>query len=220
MTGEPTPRAGRDLTWDGCFNVRELGGLPTSAGRQIRHGALVRSDSIDNLTATGWAALQADGVMTVVDLRNDDERAADRSPRPRGLTTVHVPLDGVAPMSAAGPPAQAAPWALTCSHTAGETEARRPKRVQPSRDRREEQTEDPAPPGRGMHNCTCAYPLNSASSAELVPARTMVVHDTAALTISETSTDTVRTCSAGRAGSQQARPPEGLASVSPPELSG
>ena len=34
--------------------------------------------------------------MTVVDLRNDDERAADTSPRPPGLTTVHVSLDDVA----------------------------------------------------------------------------------------------------------------------------
>jgi len=95
MTDEATPRGDRDLTWDGCFNVRDLGGLPAGGGKRIRPGAVVRSDSIDNLTPAGWAALQAHGVMTVVDLRNDDERAADAGPRPLGLTTVHVPLDDV-----------------------------------------------------------------------------------------------------------------------------
>jgi hypothetical protein len=32
-------------------------------------------------------------VRTVVDLRNDDERAPDVAPRPPGLTTLHLPLD-------------------------------------------------------------------------------------------------------------------------------
>ncbi|RJL34463.1 tyrosine-protein phosphatase [Bailinhaonella thermotolerans] len=85
----------RHLDWEGCFNVRDLGGIPAAGGRRIRRGALVRSDNPDLLTPAGWDALLAHGVRTIVDLRNDDERARDASPRPPGVTTVHVPLDDV-----------------------------------------------------------------------------------------------------------------------------
>ncbi|MBT2403060.1 tyrosine-protein phosphatase [Streptomyces sp. ISL-87] len=82
--------AGRFLEWDGCFNVRELGGL----GRVVP-GAAVRADGLDALTAHGWTSLAAHGVRTVVDLRNDDEVRVDRAARPAGLTTVRIPLDGI-----------------------------------------------------------------------------------------------------------------------------
>ncbi|HYH89149.1 MAG TPA: tyrosine-protein phosphatase [Solirubrobacteraceae bacterium] len=85
----------RHLTWDGCANVRDLGGLRTRDGRAIRHGALVRADALDRLSVAGWAALEAHGVRTVIDLRNDDELGTDLAPRPPGLTTLHLPLDGV-----------------------------------------------------------------------------------------------------------------------------
>ena len=85
--------ADRHLDWEGCFNVRDLGGLPTTDGRVTRRGAVIRADTLDGLTAAGWAALVAHGVRTVVDLRNDDERGADAAPRPASITTVRVALD-------------------------------------------------------------------------------------------------------------------------------
>ena len=85
----------RDLDWDGCRNVRDLGGLPTADGGRIRRGALVRADSLERLTAGGWAALEAHGVRTVIDLRNHDELGDDAAPRPDGVTTIHLPLDGM-----------------------------------------------------------------------------------------------------------------------------
>ena len=85
----------RHLDWDGCFNARDLGGLPTVDRRTTRWRAVVRSDSVDGLTASGWAALRAYGIRTVVDLRNDDERG-ERGGTPPGITTVDVPLDDVA----------------------------------------------------------------------------------------------------------------------------
>jgi protein-tyrosine phosphatase len=85
----------RHLDWDGCFNVRDLGGLPVAGGGTTRWGAVVRADALDELTEAGWAALVAHGVRTVVDLRNDDERGGDRAPRPAGVTTLHRPLDAV-----------------------------------------------------------------------------------------------------------------------------
>ncbi len=85
----------RELDWDGCRNARDLGGLPTADGGRIRRGALVRADSLERLTAGGWAALEAHGVRTVIDLRNHDELGEDAAPRPAGVTTIHLPLDGM-----------------------------------------------------------------------------------------------------------------------------
>jgi protein tyrosine/serine phosphatase len=85
----------RHLDWDGCFNVRDLGGLAAADGHTTRWGAVVRADAVDRLTGDGWAALEAHGVRTVIDLRNDDELDGDVAPRPGSITTLHVPLDGV-----------------------------------------------------------------------------------------------------------------------------
>ncbi|MEU8635999.1 tyrosine-protein phosphatase [Amycolatopsis sp. NPDC048633] len=81
---------GRELLWDGCVNVRDLGGLG-----QVRPGAIVRMEAPDRLSEAGWAAAWAYGVRTVVDLRNADECGPDRAPRPTGITTVRAPLDPV-----------------------------------------------------------------------------------------------------------------------------
>jgi protein tyrosine/serine phosphatase len=85
----------RHLRWEGCFNARDLGGLPTRDGRATRRGALVRADAADRLSAAGWAALHAHGVRTIIDLRNHDEREPDRAPRPGDLATLELPLDAI-----------------------------------------------------------------------------------------------------------------------------
>lgn len=90
MTGE------RHLDWDGCFNVRDLGGLAAAGGRVTRRSAVVRADSLSQLTARGWAQLEAHGVRTVIDLRNEDECGEDVAPRPAGVETIRIPLDETA----------------------------------------------------------------------------------------------------------------------------
>jgi protein-tyrosine phosphatase len=87
------PREDRHLDWRGCFNTRDLGGLPTKDGRRTRRGAIVRSDSLAALEEQGWSELEAYGIRTIVDLRNDDEITGDKSPRPKSVETVHIPLD-------------------------------------------------------------------------------------------------------------------------------
>lgn len=84
----------RVLDWEGCFNVRDLGGLPTVDGRVTRRGAVVRGDAPDGLTPAGWAALRAHGTRTIVDLREEDERAGGP---PAGIEAVQLPLDGEDP---------------------------------------------------------------------------------------------------------------------------
>jgi protein tyrosine/serine phosphatase len=83
----------RVLAWDGCVNVRDLGGLPTAEGSLTRHGAIVRSDSVRRLSDAGWEALVAHGVRRVVDLRWAEE-LADDPPRVLPLEVVHVSLLG------------------------------------------------------------------------------------------------------------------------------
>jgi protein-tyrosine phosphatase len=61
------------LAWPGLRNARDLGGLPTMDGGEVRHGAVVRADSPHALTAEGIAALRAHGVTRIVDLRSADE---------------------------------------------------------------------------------------------------------------------------------------------------
>jgi protein-tyrosine phosphatase len=82
----------RHLEWAGCYNARDLGGLPTRDGRTTVPGAVVRSDGLDTLTAAGWQALYDHGIRTVVDLR-DPHEVARAGTAPDGVTTVPVPLD-------------------------------------------------------------------------------------------------------------------------------
>ena len=81
----------RALTWDGCVNVRELGGHPTEDGRTTRVGAVVRADSVRHLSEAGWEALLDYGVSRIVDLRFHSDLELD-PPRDLSVEVVHVSL--------------------------------------------------------------------------------------------------------------------------------
>ena len=81
----------RDLVWDGCLNVRDLGGLPTQDGGETRYGAVVRADNVRQLNDEGWQALVDHGVRTVVDLRRDRELLED-PPAEIPVEVLHVPF--------------------------------------------------------------------------------------------------------------------------------
>ncbi len=83
----------RRLPWDGCLNVRDLGGHPTGDGSQTRMRAIVRADSVRQLTDTGWEQLVDYGVRTVVDLRRHSELEQD-PPVELPVEVVHIPLLG------------------------------------------------------------------------------------------------------------------------------
>jgi len=59
----------RILTWEGCNNVRDLGGMDASNGNKTRWGAVVRGDQPSRLTENGWSALYEHGIRTIVSLR-------------------------------------------------------------------------------------------------------------------------------------------------------
>ena len=83
----------RSLAWDGCFNVRDLGGLATATGKRTRRGAIVRADNVRRLSEVGWQAAIDHGIRRVVDLRFDNERQDEPEP-PDGVDIVAVSLFG------------------------------------------------------------------------------------------------------------------------------
>ena len=68
-----------NLSWDSCYNARDLGGLPVASGGQIRPGALIRSDVLSRLTPAGRQVLINYGVKTVIDLRTPQQVAEEPS---------------------------------------------------------------------------------------------------------------------------------------------
>ncbi|HEY2183169.1 MAG TPA: tyrosine-protein phosphatase [Gaiellaceae bacterium] len=73
------------MRWDGCVNVRDLGGLPLAGGGETAYRVVVRADALPLLTAAGRQALLGYGVSLVVNLRperEDDEDAMDALPVP------------------------------------------------------------------------------------------------------------------------------------------
>jgi protein-tyrosine phosphatase len=81
----------RTLVWDGCLNVRDLGGHPTEDGAITSYAAIVRADSVRALTDAGWAALVEYGIVRIVDLRFHSELEAE-PPRDLPVQLTHVPL--------------------------------------------------------------------------------------------------------------------------------
>ena len=71
--GSPQQPEQRHLNWEGCYNVRDLGGLPTIDGGQTRRWAVIRADLLGRLTAQGRQALLDYGISTIIDLRGPKE---------------------------------------------------------------------------------------------------------------------------------------------------
>jgi protein-tyrosine phosphatase len=76
----------RALLWEGCCNVRDLGGLPLEGGGETRFGVVVRADDVSLLSEVGWTALTSYGVRRIVDLRHED------GPYEPPVELVRVPL--------------------------------------------------------------------------------------------------------------------------------
>jgi len=91
----PDETANRSLHWKACDNVRDLGGLTTVDGARTRRGALIRADSVGQLTEAGQHALEAYGIRTIIDLRFGVEVRDDPSPFAghATITAHHFPLN-------------------------------------------------------------------------------------------------------------------------------
>ena len=108
------PGADRVVQWEGCYNARDLGGLPTLTGASTRYGRLIRSADTRFITAAGWEAARGAGIRVVIDLRNDDEVVPGLLPaatlgagtfavpaaqatrgRPTDIQTMLIPVDDI-----------------------------------------------------------------------------------------------------------------------------
>jgi len=70
----------RNLDWDGCHNIRDLGGLATVDSGRTRSGVFIRADLLGRLTPQGKQQLLDYGVRTIVDLRSPQEIAENPPP--------------------------------------------------------------------------------------------------------------------------------------------
>jgi protein-tyrosine phosphatase len=93
MDAKAPARPDRILRWDGCVNVRDLGGLPLAGGGETAFRVVVRADSLPGLTEAGRRALVEYGVSLVINLRplreDDEEDAVDALPVP----VVRAPME-------------------------------------------------------------------------------------------------------------------------------
>jgi protein-tyrosine phosphatase len=70
----------RELRWDACWNVRDLGGYGTLSGRRTDWKSIIRAGNLSRLTTAGRDALIAYGIRTVIDLRDPREFAVELDP--------------------------------------------------------------------------------------------------------------------------------------------
>ncbi|MFC0030343.1 tyrosine-protein phosphatase [Micromonospora chaiyaphumensis] len=84
---------GRDWELVGAPNARDLGGLPTSDGRRVRAGRLIRTAALGRLTDEDLPVLGKLAPACVVDLRHATEQAVAPPDRLAGEPRlVHLPV--------------------------------------------------------------------------------------------------------------------------------
>lgn len=81
--------AERRIRFVGTLNFRDLGGYPTASGGWTQWGQLFRSSALHKLTTDDLVVFDSLGVRVIFDLRRDDER--DREPTPRPVRSLPMP---------------------------------------------------------------------------------------------------------------------------------
>jgi protein-tyrosine phosphatase len=102
----------RLISFDGCFNFRDLGGYRAEGGQQVRWDRLYRADGINRLQDTDLKRFAELGIVTVIDLRTSSEveKRGVLDAMAVGARYHHLPLvDVIDDMSEFGPDEIAAP---------------------------------------------------------------------------------------------------------------
>jgi len=83
----------RHVSFEACFNFRDLGGYETIDGRRVVWGAVFRSDSLHRLTEADLEAASSLGIRTIIDLRSTAELDRQgRFARADDVAFHHLPL--------------------------------------------------------------------------------------------------------------------------------
>ena len=88
----------RILNWEGCKNIRDLGGMETSNGSKTHWGVVVRGDHPAKLTENGWASLYDHGIRTIISLRThgfDEKDYLEVKPPYSDIETVVIETEDV-----------------------------------------------------------------------------------------------------------------------------
>ena len=93
----------RQLNWPNCYNVRDLGGLPTKDGATIQFGRIIRSDMPRRLSDKGRKMMWEYGVRTILDLRTpwqaveEPSNTSLQSDAPRFPTYINISIETYKP---------------------------------------------------------------------------------------------------------------------------
>lgn len=80
MTTTPDATLDRAIRFQRVFNVRDLGGLPTTDGRTVKRGLVYRADGVHRLDGDDLESAAVLGLRTVLDLRTEGELERGRFP--------------------------------------------------------------------------------------------------------------------------------------------
>ncbi len=85
----------RHLEWEGCLNVRDLGGLPTQDGGETCWQSIIRADYPGDLSPAGLTTMLDYGVRTLIDIRSPQEAAVEcyQWAETSGCRRIHLPIE-------------------------------------------------------------------------------------------------------------------------------
>ncbi|GJM61840.1 tyrosine-protein phosphatase [Persicobacter diffluens] len=85
----------RNLAVSGEPNFRDIGGIKTKDGRQVKWGAIYRCGELKNVDKKGWQKLSSLNIATKVDFRGSQEReeSPDAFPAKLGATEYNLWID-------------------------------------------------------------------------------------------------------------------------------
>jgi protein-tyrosine phosphatase len=86
------PGGNRHVECEGAFNIRDIGGYPTTDGRTTRWGVLYRADGLYRVPDAAIAGLARLGWRTVMDLRTPNELERHGTYRGADVDVVHLPM--------------------------------------------------------------------------------------------------------------------------------
>ncbi len=82
----------RLIALEGQPNFRDIGGIPTAEGRQVKWGQIYRSGDLHDLTDKDLAYLSNLGIATIIDFRNDIEVEDEPDRLPSGVNYLRSPI--------------------------------------------------------------------------------------------------------------------------------